>query len=186
MIVYHIDRSFNLKEGQVIELDKEYFKNIPHLEEPMGRYFPDGVSYHGKSMTSNSATNSINNIRLPIIEPFFEMVRLKSFPTMPSRYQVLFAVDYLKDIELWKADMLAKNVPFKVFEIEVHKSSMLRLDARWLDYGIEQTNDSLSLEPHTLMANAYQYWAKKSHKQPKHEVLLSLPVTIGKEVNYSV
>ena len=182
MVVYHIDRSCNLKEGQVIELDQEYFKSISRLKEPMGRYFPEGFSSHGKNMTSSISSFLIANLSNPVIEAYFEMVRLKCFSHLPSRYQIIFALDYIKDINDWP-ELIGSESSYKIFEIEVPSAAIHRFDSRLLFPGINKCNGLYEFLPHAVIENAYNYWSRKLSKNPRYEILLKLPVTIGKEIS---
>ena len=132
-------------------------------------------------MTANAVSSSIDDLSNPVIEAYFEMVRLKCFSHLPSRFQTLFAIDYKKDIDDWP-ELIKSKKPYKVFEIEAPSSVIHKFDSNLLTPRINTRDGKYELVPHAIMANAHRYWAKKASKSPRYELLLRLPVTVGKEI----
>lgn len=157
--------------------------------------FPNGVSKHGIKYLSDlyyyynekddmAKIKSINGIISDgIMEYSFELVRRLKYPHIPSRFESLFALENLDDIKKWH-ELTGGN--YKIFEIEVDMQ-VFKLDASFLLDSIYSGENRYSqVEGFFAEFNwrdSNNYWNSLNNEDMKKpELLIQLPVTIGKEI----
>lgn len=176
---YHIDRANSLEEGMIINLSKNSLSE-EYKEEAYQKLFPNGVSMHGSFYLTNIITNAdiqyqygrTNSI---YCELHAEFVRRSLFPQFPPRYECFFATSSLEQLRYW-SNSFGGNYP--IYEIFCDDSNAFEFDAKYLNDGFTinlETSEFLSL------TCAFNYWNSfdSAHKE-KPELLLHLPVTVGK------
>lgn len=195
MFVYHIDRSTNLQTGMKISINSNFKPNNKSGTNLLYTLNLSGVSYHGEQYLNDKVYSSKTNADLndltasnilcsmSITEYTFELIRQINHPNMPSRFSSFFALEKLEDLAFWPE--LTKE-PYKIFEIEVFNNPP-KLDASFLRGGIALGFNSESsfyqgFSPSINSHLANQYWSGLFSDNPKPELLLSLPLTIGKEI----
>lgn len=193
MKYYHIDRSNALSEGQIININKEFTPNNDSGKLLIKKLFPDGVSAHGMHylndnvyffdtglpLFENIATsNNYNSIYFA--EYTFELVRRTFFPLMPSRYTSLFALKKLDEINQWPE---LTNSRYRIFEIETIDEFPV-FDANLMKGGLcfNLTKMYQGFSPSLNFKLAFSYWNGEISETPKPEVLLPLPITVGKQI----
>jgi hypothetical protein len=168
MKFYHIDRSNNLKEGQLIKLEPVFIPKAPEAANDLAvSMYRNGVSRHGLKYIREVSKNSHT-------EWFFEYVRRSTFPNKPSRFESFFAFDSLESVEQFKVKFHATQSP--VFEVECDdffKGDMNLLGSQ---------NSPLI---YSLFANTY--WSGKTLPElgiePLWEYLLTGNISIGNRFN---
>ena len=193
MKYYHIDRNNTLFEGQIISTQKNFIPNNSDGIFLVEKLFPNGVSMHGAHYLNDNAyffyrtkalieeiynSNNINSIYFA--EYAFELIRRLFFPSKPSRYESLFALENLNDIKMWSE---LTNTNYRVFEIET-EDVFQTFDANFIRGGLCFNAKELyqGFSPSLNFKLAFSYWAGEKSDVPKPEVLLPLPVTIGKQI----
>jgi hypothetical protein len=191
----------NLEIGMDID-DKVLSKLLPNGIKEDGlsidlikELFPDGVSLHGINylrdlyypygedfMTDIKSSNQI--ISMAITEYSFELIRRLKYSHIPSRFETLFALENLDDIKKWP-ELITNN--YKIFEIKVNNTQVFKLDASsllsgvYLDQKICPQVEGFFAELNWRYSN--KYWSSLDSKDMKKpELLIKLPVTIGKEI----
>ena len=106
-----------------------------------------------------------------MIEAIFEQVRKADFPHLPSRMTSMFGWQSLDEAVAFANTNHAGG--FNVFEVEVEDESYFIGDMNLLYIGGQVINTFLL---------AHKYWSGQRSANPKLEVLIPLPVTIGKNV----
>ncbi|MDD3241334.1 MAG: hypothetical protein PHQ64_00945 [Bacilli bacterium] len=163
MKLYHIDRSGHIKEGQVVELTKNFYTSTTNNE-----YFKDGLSSHG--LTFFLADQLNKNFA---IDAIFEYERMLNYSNKLSRYQALFAFDEKGLVNFIKEKQLEDNY-YKIYEIDVD------------DYEAHDFNLVKGWSHCTMSNFAKLYWESNNLSDNNNEViyeyLVRLPITIGKEV----
>ncbi len=193
MKYYHIDRSNSLSEGQTISLNKEFTPNNDSGKLLIQKLFPDGVSAHGTHylndnvyffntglpLVQNIATSNNQN-SIYFAEYAFELVRKIFFPSMPSRYTSLFALKKLDEINQWPE---LTNNRYRIFEIATIDEFPV-FDASFLGGGLcfNFQNMYQGFSPSINFKHAFSYWSEEVSVNPKLEVLLPLPITVGKQI----
>lgn len=178
-----VDRCGNLNSGKQLELITDLSKthkiSIPgmisndQLLESFRRYYPSGISLHGESylfgfpsFAEHSGNKEFVHVS-PMIEAIFEQVRRADFPTLPSRFVSMFAWQDLENAYKFKSNY--HNQDANIFEVESEEYFLG--DMSLLTIG-GQVMNSFEL--------AYKYWSGGRTDNPFIEVLLPLPVSIGK------
>ena len=205
MILYHLDRTDSLKEGQIIDLERCTGKIPDYALTSIEKLFADGFSYWGfdhfkdsqlyNELTSKlfpldltSFSNIMFNLNNQIIELFYELIRREFFKTMPSRYQSVFAFENLKTIKEWPELMPNSLYPkATVWEIETVNEA-IKLDSRCLKGGLCFPYDSQKEKPITfssafLFDFAFNYWSQNYSENPRFEFLVKPPVKVVKKIN---
>lgn len=174
---YHIDRTNQLKENTIINLNmfkdvksednNDYTSSI--LQNTLDEMFPLGVSNHGEQyFVSGSLFNDTN----ADIELIFELIRKCSFPTQNSRFQSFFAIDELTVIPMLQR--LQANPEFvSIWEVDCDNYS--KHDMNLLSKSSNLVNVSL----------ANLYWNGETLGNPLYEYLLKPPVKIIRRVSLS-
>lgn len=176
MIAYHLDRSGALKKGDLLSL----FQTGANSSDPTTQLYGfDHVSRWGLScyecLKNPFKCNNLEVLNSLQLDLNAENIRQNSFPRLPSRFKSIFAVKNLEDFNLW-SNYLYLDEHSQVFEIECDSSKVVELDANFLRGGIDHFN-ILSVE--TL----HSYWSGKMSDSPLPELLIPLPVTVGRLVS---
>jgi len=174
MKLYHLDRSGHIREGQVVDkikdvvVQKDFLKK--YNDEVYNEFFPDGISSHGKTYFHSGYGHK--DFAIDII---YEYERRLNYPEKLSRYEAFFAFDIDGLVEF----VTQKELDFefmKIYEVEVeeyerHNMNLLR---GWAHFD-------------TIIAAKYYWEDQEDYRdvEPHYEYLVKLPVTIGKEVDYS-
>lgn len=180
-IAYHVDRSRRLHEGQTLELDRLKFSDAYSVSELFNAEWPDGLSSHGIHYLSDSGiyvdlhNGAINfdDINSHIIELAAEYVRLALHHEYPSRFQCLFAVNEISDLEGWRQYFLDDPPVYEV----LYEESTPAFDASFLKGGINSQGKFFSS---AILYCAERYWNQEISDSPMKEILIQLPVSIGK------
>ncbi len=180
MIFYHLDHAGTLAEGQVIS------------PGPVSTLFPDiQLSQFGQGILLRDpvaiASSSYNEINTHNLELHAENIRRALFPDLPSRLSSFFTVGSMEDLLLWSA-VFPLSPASRVFEIE-YNGPLHEFDAVFLHgFTIPRPGVPLDLNQHQrdiqqTQTWLYRYWTGERTDHPMPEVLLPLPVTIGKLVS---
>lgn len=181
MILYHIDRNNLLSEGLVLTPEINPFPDWPECVSLCNDFFPNGVSKHGAHFLQTFSSNNFEMINSSIIDIIFELVRRCEFPSMPSRYESLFALKSPNEITLWP-ELLTSGL--NIYQIEIPDDGFVELDANNLHGGIAPGGDYHFLFSPTMMINdAKKYWSGHLTESPRMECLIPLPVTVGKKIS---
>ncbi|MFL1407374.1 hypothetical protein ACJO2E_18675 [Marinobacter sp. M1N3S26] len=170
---YTVDRTGSLKEGLEISLNSPEI-NSPELQEHMLSMFPEGLSHHGVSyfVSSESRADSPSQS----IELLFEYVRQAHYPELMSRFQSFFACQSIEEARLFRQNYGTGDE--KIYEV-LARGRYFKANMRLLD------NNQTSLCCSFL---AHKYWRSETVSLPNElwEILLELPVTIGRVVGQHV
>ena len=172
MILYHIDRTGHLKEGQTIDYTKEITLGKKHLNENqkelIDNRYKNGLSSHGLRYYLDECFNK--NYALDML---FECERLLNYPNKLSRYESFYAFDLDGLLDFIELKELQYEF-FKVYEVEydyyeVHNMNLIR---GWSHY--------------EMIVHSKLYWENKPDHNKNNKVineyLLKLPITIKKEI----
>lgn len=193
MTYYHIDRSGNLHEGKIIELNRDFIPNNADGEFLINRLFQKGVSKHGEHYLSDTIYQF--NLNMPIFneifnsnaqnstffaEYTFELVRRLFFSNKSSRFTSLFALKNYDDLKFWP-EIVSNN--YRVFEINTADEYNV-FDANFLKGGLCFSKSCLyqGFSSSINFRQAFYYWSGEKSNSPKPEVLLPLPVKIGRQI----
>lgn len=144
-------------------------------------YLNDSVYYFGSSMSwLDDLFNSNTQNSIFFTEYSFELIRRIYFSDKPSRFTSIFAIEKLEDLKYW-SEIYSKDTP--VFEITTEKNLAI-FDGNYLKGGLALSNNPLyqGFSASLNFEQALNYWSEKQSNSPKPEVLLPLPVRIGKRV----
>lgn len=175
MIAYHLDHCNKLQEGECLLLTES-----PHLVgDPVADLYGfDKVSYWGKRcyeyLRFGPQITTLDMLNSSQIDLQAEVVRKNWFPSMPSRFKSIFAVTQLSDFNFW-VKFLSITPNSNIFEIEYDPSKCAKLDASFLKGGID-------CDPMRTFPILSQYWSGEMSSSPLPELLIPLPVTIGRRV----
>ena len=167
----HSDRSTELKEGDILR-NTVYPKSNhvigllcplidPHFVNNIIGIYEKGISYHGHAYLVSPV--GFNNWA---IEIYFEYIRYKEFPHMPSRFQCVFGWEDINDA-------IEFNGTSPIFQIASesghHKADM----------------NLLGLDPDPVVKHdkAAKYWkgepmSNDAHYKPVWEYVINTPVTV--------
>lgn len=196
MKVYHISRTEGLYEGMLIDIDGGFKPNNEMGDALIAGFNLRGVSEHGKSYLHDrvyfsNEPASLDDVRksnstcsMMITEYTFEIIRQLKFPHMPSRLVSFFAIESLTDTKYWP-ELISNE--YSVFEIDIDYTPV-KLDASYLISGLGYGQDTpfkfhQGFSPSFNYYHAINYWSGQFSDNPKPELLLSLPLTIGKKLN---
>lgn len=169
-VFYAVDRERKLSQGRVLCLEKHNDVTPIELQQHVDILFPEGLSIHGdKYFLSNSSFGNVTN---PAIELLFEYVRKSEFSEITSRFQSFFACETLDEARSFKHFHGDLNSPI----YEVHS-----------DRPYFKANMNLLRNGDTILVGsffAHEYWSGKPgpDANPFWEVLLSLPITVGRQL----
>ncbi|MCG2572348.1 DUF2441 domain-containing protein [Acinetobacter sp. ME22] len=184
-VFFTVDRESSLNSGKRLELITDLSKTMKitmsgmisedQLVESFRRNYPNGISLHGQSylfgypaFVAKSGSKQLVHIS-PMIEAIFEQVRRADFPTLPSRFTSMFAWQSKNDAHTFKNNYRSPNA--NIFEVESEEYFLG--DMSLLTIGGQVMN---------TFELAYKYWNGDRSDKPSIEVLLPLPVSIGKLV----
>ncbi|ECG4947686.1 DUF2441 domain-containing protein [Salmonella enterica subsp. enterica serovar Llandoff] len=162
-----------------------YTPKQPEQAAFLNNLFPAGLSRHGYNYLYNPGPmmNSSDGVSRSLgTGLIFELVRRSHFPEKPSRYQSLFACQYIDEVKQFRnqradedGDDEKKAAPIYevITSLDVHRGDMNLLDT-----------ECPVLE---LYRRAYLYWSGESFPlyegyEPFWEILIPLPVQIGARV----
>jgi hypothetical protein len=167
---YTVDRAGALFDGAVIDIVKHDDISPKNLQIHVDSLFPNGVSSHGDRYFLKN--DSHGQITSAAIELLFEYVRRANFSGLPSRFESLFACETIEDALKFRSYFgKPSDSIFEVFSDRTSfKGNMALLD-----------NNQTSL---VCSYFADEYW--NGNQGPLTgcfwEVLLELPVKIGKQI----
>lgn len=178
MIAYHLDRSNSLQEGMCLSLIEPH---VPIDASTVNCYGVDKVSSWGNQCCHLLQPNfvsggvTLDTLHSLQIELFAETIRKKFFPEKPSRFKSIFAVKHLSDFKLWE-QYLPINQNSSIFEIEYDPLKCIELDARHLRGGVD-------CDPIIMSQYSTSYWSGNFSSSPLPELLIPLPVIVGRRVS---
>lgn len=176
MIVYHLDKFNALSPGQTLRVPDDALYYSPAITSDVRlaieKYFRGGLSRFGYSILS--AKFSPADIDLQILELLMELVRCKSFPTLPSRLQSLFAAPSPASIaDHWLSCLRADKSGSRLYACEARR--VYAAESKYRDAVQQIASDRLedprnprytdewpvlgsALFPPSCIAQAHQYW----------------------------
>lgn len=164
---YHIDRERQLTEGKVINLDDRGLSRF-------GSVYWDAIS--------TKPFEALNDAEQR--ECLLEQIKQEpNFSLYASRMQAFFGANTLEDAKRFAEKIVPKPVE-KIPIFEVFASTFWTLDMNWLDY---------VSDPETRIRNLRDYWyatisnhnpSTGERKPPHLEVMMALPITIGRIVEW--
>jgi len=162
---YTVDRRGSLQQGQTIELTRFDDIEPPALQEHLNMLFPDGVTTHGdNSFVKNDTHFQVSSYTIELV---WENVRRAHFPTNPSRFQSVFAVETLDAAQAFRS----------VFGHPTHKIWIVESQSSF------RANMELLRTLNTALMTSYLahlYWSQQSPVgHPEYwEILLTPPVHV--------
>lgn len=187
-IFYTVDRVGTLQAGVTVDLDQDYAQNRFHtapngptrqeLETHLSGLYPDGLSKHGKfylldHVQANETWAAPPHVTRmvpisPMIELIYELVRRNDFPTRPSRYASMFALETADDAIHFRS---ARGWQGRLFKVE--SASAFRADMNQLQIGASSI---------VALLQAKKYWEGAASAAPQWEFLLQGPIRVLQEV----
>ncbi|MFF2113617.1 DUF2441 domain-containing protein [Rhodococcus koreensis] len=165
---YTVDRRGTLHEGQTLGLTRYDDVTPAVLQQHLDVLFPDGVAAHGaNNFVSADARFQVTD---HVIELAWENVRRAHFPTAPSRFQSVFAVDSLDEARAFRTAFDPTGTA-KIWRLETEH------DGFRVNMELLRTHVSALMSSH----HAHCYWSQKSpdYEVPvTWEVLLTPPVQV--------
>lgn len=164
---YHADRELKLTEGQTIELDSRGLSRF-------GSVYWDAIQTVPLENMSDVETRELLLEQTRSL-PVFKEHRI-------SRLQSLFGAISIEDARRFVDTIVPKAERTPIFE--VFASSFMTLDMNWLDY---------VSDPEQQIQNRRSYWYGEisnhnpetgDRKPPMLEVLMLLPVRVGKLIEW--
>jgi len=123
LFAYHFDRRCNLSINQTLEC----FDNFD-LENILKNY-NNSLSHHGiLYLTKNLYGDAHVDNSSFLWEIAIEYVRLMKYPHYPSRFNCLFAVESLEELDAWKHILNYSN--YQIVKLECSK--YYKFDAKWI------------------------------------------------------
>jgi hypothetical protein len=177
---YTVDRKGLLSEGISINMIKtddalnmiEFNGNVKHhIAKHLHTICPSGISHHGFQYLFHKPDPKSASYSIDLI---FENIRQAYYPQRPSRFQSLFAFDNLNQAKSFYNKHKEEYPSSKIHEVitsnKYHKGNMNLL---------HQGNENI-----WVSYFAHLYWDSKSIEfcENEWEILLELPVTIGKKI----
>ena len=167
---YTVDRRGIYTQQQQFELIKPNIKP-DELQTIAQKFFNQGYSPQGDAYFLSG--QAIATDRSVMIDFSLELYRRAFYPDKPSRYTSIFACTNIEDADKFRKGFSTSNA--QIYEINCQEGEFHIGDMSLL------TNDATNLTYAYLLE---QYWAGTTTSQnPFWEVLIPLPVTIGKSVN---
>jgi hypothetical protein len=165
---YTVDRRGTLHTGRRLGLTR--FDDIePHsLQQHLDGLFPDGVGAHGE--LNFVSADALFQVTDHLIELIWENVRRAHFPTAPSRFQSVFAVDTLDEARAFRTAFDPTGAA-TIWQVQTAHPGF-------------RTNMELLRAPGTALMTSYHahcYWSQHSPDHPvpvTWEVLLTPPVDV--------
>ena len=175
----HVDRGKQLKEGDILNA-KEYTKDQhaltliksmidPSFMEHIARMYEQGISYHGYRYLVHPIQNKFSFSEWAT-EVYFEYVRYKEFPELPSRFQSIFGWKSLEQAIVFDRDS-------PIFEIS-NETGFFIADMNLL---------KMSFNQHSNEETARKYWRGERQNDdlnyvPVWEYIINNPVTVRKQI----
>ncbi|WP_436897734.1 DUF2441 domain-containing protein [Acinetobacter gyllenbergii] len=186
-LYFTVDRLGNANTGNRFELVNDFSTTMictmegmltrPELIVYLNQTYPNGLSRHGIQYLLNKPllVNQIEGKNVlpisPMVEAIFEQVRRAEFPNLPSRMVCMFGWQSINEaLEFANTNHRGS---FKIHEVETDGENVFIGDMNLLKTGGQVVNS---------YALARKYWSGEHSSSPILEVLIPLPVTIGKEV----
>jgi hypothetical protein len=170
---YHIDRSGQLRQGDVIGLTRYNDIDPEDLQHHADSLFPEGVSAHGERYFLKPETHALEVNA--IIELVFEYVRRSNYPHRPSRFQSFFGFDS-KDAAINFRKNYGNSIG-DLWEVECDDAQTFKAD---------MNNLTLASSLLVLSYRASCYWEGRPdpdiNKTPIWEILLQPPISIVKKI----
>jgi hypothetical protein len=167
MFVYHIDRANSMSINQVLSLENGFDLN------DIFNIYNNSLSIHGIHYLSQNPYNDIPSF---LWEFAAEYVRILKYPQYPSRFQCLFAVENLEQLDAWKTFFEKSN--FQIVKLECSK--IYKFDANWItkpgsfkNYLKNNKFDNVSFASYCYFAD--KYWSGQPSPSPLWELLVPLP-----------
>ena len=167
MFVYHIDRTKSLYINQVLSLENSFELN------DIFNIYNNSLSAHGINYLAQNISNDIPSF---IWEIATEYVRILKYPQYPSRFQCLFAVENLEQLNCWKS--FFGNSTFQIVKLECTKA--YKFDANWItkpgsfnNYFKTNKFNNISFAAYCYFAD--KYWSGQPSSSPYWELLVELP-----------
>lgn len=175
MLAYHLDRSEKLKEGYELHL----LDTSANLDDQIVELYGfNKVSHWGKLcyeyLLNPFTFTDINSMNSFQIDLQAEIIRKQFYSNMPSRFKSIFAVKQISDFIPWAKYFSINQCPH-IFEIECDASQCIELDATYLKGGI-------TCNPNSQIESLHKYWSGQLSNSPLLELLIPLPVTIGRSI----
>lgn len=173
---YHADRTNSLKEGSqlTLQFSRGALPAMTNRSEAYLTMFEGGVSAHGYNYLLRDGRPNPNSDSDGIMEMLLEYLRRVHYPIRPSRYQSLFAVQSVEQAvsfaESHPPEGLTDTYRYSVWEVEGQGSEFIA-DSQWLSWGECWTE---------VLVRFHYYWRGIATNDPKPEVLIPLPVTVGR------
>ncbi|ENK1753069.1 hypothetical protein AB2852_004213 [Klebsiella variicola] len=170
--LYTVDRTGFYLQNKNPELLKRIL-NQPELDDYIANLFPDGVSPHGFRYFLDSRCDAM----LSSLELHLEMHRRALYPEKPSRMTSIFCCLTLEEALIFRQNHGQSDFP--IYEVVCDESKIHIGDMEVLKHG----GSVLILSHHTSL-----YWSGGDLREfapnhrPFYEVLVPLPVTIGRQV----
>ncbi|MFB1070316.1 hypothetical protein ACEUKD_09020 [Vibrio diabolicus] len=162
---YHVDRNRTLKEGQVIRLDNNNLSQF-------GAVYWEAISTKPFEMMSDAEQREriLENIK-----------REDTFKAYCSRMQAFFGANSIEDAKRFNEKCDPK--PSELVPIyEVFASKYWNLDMNWLDYSTDHATRLRYLREYWYASLTNHNPSSGERRPPLIEVLMELPVRVGKVV----
>lgn len=195
MILYHYDRRGALESGQRLELSRDYSvlgERAEGVTDALSWLFPEGMSRHGflymdvfstgcavGAESGESLRWQLANMPSYQIEWSLELVRRIWFPGLPSRCQSIFCLQNTESLSQWPELWSSQG---RLFEVDVPDDGRRAvLDSRMLRGGFVTHDDGVITGSAPLdWLCSKRYWSGGKSQDPRLEVVVELPVTIGR------
>lgn len=164
---YHVDRYQQLKEGLVIELD----------ENGLSRF---GASYWAAISTKSFQDMTDAEQREYLLE---KIKKDEKFSLYTSRMQAFFGSNTIGDAKRFY-EKVNPNQPNPVPIYEIYASNFWTLDMNWMDYSTDHNQRLNYLTKYWYSEITNHNPESGERRPPLLEVLMALPVTVGKIVEW--
>lgn len=181
VILYHIDNSASLNEGQTLCASWRHPTKPGLLLSHYGSWILSVKNPNSRIFQSYEKSRLYHTYNTEFIA---EKVRKEHFPSLPSRLCCLFAAQSIVDSLRWN-QRLGQNGPIRICEIE-YSGTLFEFDARLLDGLTLNTecllSDDSAFTQYEIEAEKQiiDYWRGKKTADPRNEVLIPFPVTISR------
>jgi len=159
---FHLDRVNRLQEGMVLDL-QEYDVWPPEYADVIASLHPEGLTPHGYAFLCERQLDQSS-----FYELLLETVRRHAFPTLPSRFQCVFALETLEQARAYRILFPSPGWGGTIWRVEAEDS--FRANLALLDFRLPAI---------AILNNAHAYWKGEQGLTPAFwEVLLRPPVRI--------
>ncbi|MDO9014739.1 MAG: hypothetical protein Q7U84_08195 [Polynucleobacter sp.] len=164
---FHVDRHKQLQEGQEVALNE---RGLSHL----GMVYWDAIQSKPFESMSDAEQR----------EHLLEKIRQEpKFSAYTSRMHAFFGANTIEDAKRF-ADKIEPKPTEPVPIFEVFASVFWTLDMNWLDYATDHEQRLRNLREYWYAAISNHNPQVGSRRPPHLEVLMALPVTVGKIVDW--